>query len=174
LWDEVHKVPHQLLNATLDEICTKYVVLRRVLYSPYQWKNHIVTYYHCHRGGNKHRLHRKQSYIKPLESKDTRQDRKSRLCSCSFRVKKIEPIIDESIHEGQKVREAIIFVHIKHIGHEPSFDKDKLFMPIHPMVLTMLKKNLKKMTSTSMVALASICDEKKLKTKVGDFECVTY
>jgi hypothetical protein len=30
------------------------------------------------------------------------------------------------------------------------------------------------MTSTSMVALASICDEKKLKTKVGDFECVTY
>jgi hypothetical protein len=35
-WDEVHKVPHQLLNATLDEICTKYVVLRKVLHSPYR------------------------------------------------------------------------------------------------------------------------------------------
>jgi hypothetical protein len=29
-------------------------------------------------------------------------------------MKMIEPIIDESIDEGEKVREAIIYVHTKH------------------------------------------------------------
>jgi hypothetical protein len=174
LWDEVHKVPHQFLNATLDEICMKYVVLRRVFCSPYRIKSHVVTYYCCHRGGKKHCRHRKQSYVKPLESKDTRQDRKSKLYNCSFQVKTIEPIVDDNIEEGGNVREAIIFVHTKHTGHEPSSDKDKLFLPVHPVVLTMAKENLKKMISTSTVALASIRNEEKLKTRVGDLERVTY
>jgi hypothetical protein len=89
-------------------------------------------------------------------------------------MKTIEPIIDESIDEGGKVREAIIYVHTKYIGHEPSSDKDKLFLPMHPVVLTMAKENLKKMISTSTIALACIRDEKKLKARVGDLERVTY
>jgi hypothetical protein len=42
------------------------------------------------------------------------------------------------------------------------------------VVLTLAKKNLNKMISTSTVALASICDKEKLKARVGDLECVTY
>jgi hypothetical protein len=45
---------------------------------------------------------------------------------------------------------------------------------MHFVVLTMAKKNLKKMISISTVALASICDEEKLKARVGDLERVTY
>jgi hypothetical protein len=174
LWNEVHRVLHQLLNATLDEICIKYVVLQTVFYSLFWWKSHIVPYYRCDRGGNKHCHHRKQTDVKPLESKDTRQDRKSRLCNCSFQVKMIEPIIDKNIDEGGKVREAVIFVHTKHTGHEPNSDKEKLLLPVHPVVLTMAKENLKKMISTSMVALASICDEEKFKARVRDLEHVMY
>jgi hypothetical protein len=57
-------------------------------------------------------------------------------------------------------------VHKKYTSNEPSFDTDNLFLPVHPVVLTMAKKNLKKMISTSTMALAFICDEEKLKARV--------
>jgi hypothetical protein len=96
------------------------------------------------------------------------------LCNYSIWIKTIEPIINESIDEGGKVRKAIIFVHTKHTEHDPRSDKDKLFLPMHLVVLTMVKENLKKIISTSKVALASICDEEKFKARVGDLERVRY
>jgi hypothetical protein len=65
-------------------------------------------------------------------------------------------IIDESIDEGEKVKEAIIFVHTKHTWLEPSSDKDKLFLPMKTVISTMANENLKKMISTSIVVLASV------------------
>jgi hypothetical protein len=49
-------------SVTLDQICTKYMVLRKLRRS-YKCKGQILKYYHCHRSGNKKRHHRKTSFI---------------------------------------------------------------------------------------------------------------
>ena len=58
LWDEVHTNPHHLLDVTLDQIHTKYMVIRKLRRS-YECKDQIMKYYYCHRSGNK-----KHPYIK--------------------------------------------------------------------------------------------------------------
>jgi hypothetical protein len=75
----------------------------------------------------------------------------------------IEPIIDEDIDEGGEVREAIIFVHLKYTWHEPTSEKNKLFLSVHPVVLSVAKENLKKMIFHIYGGLVSICNEKNSK-----------
>ena len=56
---------------------------------------------------------------------------------------------------------ATISLHTKHSEHQPGTDIDKLFLPVHPIVVTLAMENLKRMLSTSTVALASKNEEKK-------------
>ena len=62
LWDEVYNISHHLLDVTLDKICTKYMVFRKLRRS-YKCKDQIVKYYHCHRNRNKKCPHKKTSFI---------------------------------------------------------------------------------------------------------------
>ena len=58
------------------------------------WKIKMVIYYYYHRGRNKERLHRKKSDVKPIDQRESRRDRTSRLCDCKFQIKVlVEPKI---------------------------------------------------------------------------------
>ena len=48
-WDEVVKVPLEKLQDTLNNICAKHIVIRRVK-SKRQTTSTLVTDYYCHRG----------------------------------------------------------------------------------------------------------------------------
>ena len=113
LWDEIHNISHHLLNVTLDQICIKYMVLRK-LRRTYKFKGQIVKYYHCHWSENKKRPHKKRSFSRPSQEKNANQDRKSKLYSCHFQMKTVEPIkhdnCDSDLHGGH----VIIFVHTVH------------------------------------------------------------
>jgi hypothetical protein len=173
LWNEVHTVSLDALDVTLDAVCAKHMVLRR-LRQTRRYENHIVKYYRCHRGGNKTRPHTKNSATRVVEDKNSRLDRKSRLCNCSFQLKTIEPIIDINgggISSGKK---ATIAIHSEHIGHILGSNEDLLFLPVHPLVCCMAQENLKRMISTSTIALASKRDEQKIKAMVTELERVTY
>ena len=52
LWDEVHNVPIEELDVTLDKLCESHLVLRRWVRT-YQGKSHVLKYYRCHRSGKK-------------------------------------------------------------------------------------------------------------------------
>jgi hypothetical protein len=117
--DEVIMVPLKDLSATLDALCTKHIVLRR-RYKCRVWKMKTVTYYRRHRSGSKKRSHRKRSDVKPIDQKDSRRNRTSRLCDCEFQIKIVE----------SKTREhVIIYIHDKHSGHNPRSDADLFFYP---------------------------------------------
>lgn len=83
MWYEVVKVPLEDLSATIDALCTKYIVLRR------HWrcrvgKTKTVTYSRCHRGHNKNRPYSRTVDVKPMDDKGSRRNKISRLCSCEF------------------------------------------------------------------------------------------
>ena len=173
LWDEVHNIFHHLLNVTLDQICIKYMVLRK-LRRNYKCKGQIVKYYHCHRSENKRHPHRKTSFSRPSQEKDANQDKKSRLCNCFFQIKTIEAIRHDNCDSDLHRRHVTIFVHTQHTGHVPGSEADIIFLPMHPMVMAMAKENLKMMISTSTVALASNREVNNIKAIVTELERVTY
>ena len=149
------------------------MVLRKLRRS-YKCKGQIVKYYHCHRSGNKRRRHRKTSFSRPSQEKDANQDRKFRFCSCSFQMKTVETIrhdnCDSDLHEGH----VTIFVHTQHTEHVPGSEADIIFLHVHPMVMAMVKENLKRMISTSTVVLSSNREANNIKANVTEFERVTY
>ena len=67
-----------------------------------------------------------------------------------------------------------ISVHTQHTGHVPGSEADIFFLPVHPLVMAMAKKNLKMMISTSTVALASNREANYIKGVVTELERVTY
>ncbi len=69
---------------------------------------------------------------------------------------------------------ATISLHTKHSGHQPGTDTDKLLLPVHPIVVSLAMENLKRMVSTSTVALASKNEERKIMSMVGGLERVTF
>ena len=98
----------------------------------------------------------------------------SRLCNCSFQIRTMEPRNKEKQIEGSCAGIATISLHIKHSGHEPGKDTDKLFLLVHPIVVSLAMENLKQMVSTSMVALALKNEERKIMSMVGRLERVTF
>jgi len=143
--DEVVMVPLEDLSATLDALCTKHIVLRR-RYKCRIWKTKPMIYYRCHRGGNKKHAYRKGDDLKPIDQKDFRRDKTSKLCDCEFQIKVVEP----------KTREhATIYIHSKHSGYNPGSDADLFFLPVHPYVIACVIENLKYMHSPRIVEVAS-------------------
>ena len=115
LWIEVHNIHHHLLDITLDQMCTKYIVLRK-LRRNYKYKDQIVKYYHCHRNGNKKHPHRKIYFIRPSK-KNINQDRKFRLCSYYFQIKTVETIRHDNCDFDLQLGYVIIFLYTQHTGH---------------------------------------------------------
>ena len=83
LWDEVHNVPIEELDVTLNKLCDSHLILQRWVCT-YQGKTHVVKYYRCHRG-RKRRTSSKPKVNRYMSS-ITQERRKmmSRLCNCSF------------------------------------------------------------------------------------------
>ena len=72
----------------------------------------------------------------------------------------MEPLNKGKQIEGSSAGMTTISLHTKHSGHQPGTDTDKLFLPVHPIVVSLAMENLKRMVSTSTVALASKNEEK--------------
>lgn len=78
-----------------------------------------------------------------------------RLCNYSFQIKTIERLNKKKQIKGPSIGINIISLHTKHSGHQPNTDTDKLFLPVHPILVTLSMENLKQMVFTFTVALAS-------------------
>jgi hypothetical protein len=157
----VHNIPIEELDVTLDKLCESHLVLRRWVRT-YQSKTHVVKYYCCHRGGRKKTSTKPK--VKSCTSSITQERREMmfRLCNCSFQIRTMEPLNKENQIEDSSVGMTTISLHTKHSGHQPGTDIDKLFLPVHRIVVTLAMENLKRMVSTSTVALAFKNEEKKL------------
>ena len=70
--------------------------------------------------------------------------------------------------------EAQIFIHSKHSGHNLGTEVDKMFLPVHLMVISFATENLKHMISTSTIALVFVREEMKMQAMVPDIEQTTY
>lgn len=172
VWDEVHSINPELLSHTLDQICEKYIVSRRVFVVK-TTRFHKITFFRCHRGG-KRRSNKKNTDKISLGS-ECRRERKSMKRGCQFLLKTKEPLdVDSSgIHAVSK-EDVTISVRVEHTGHHPGSDGDILFLPVHPLVISLAMDNLKRMVSTTTVALASVREEAKIKAMVDGVERVTY
>ena len=96
-------------------------------------------------------------------------------CQCEFRIKVVVPFGNKKCSTTlESCMEAQIFVHLKHIGHNPGTEVDKMFLPSHPMVISFATENLKHMISTSTVALVSVREEIKMQAMVPDIEQTIY
>jgi hypothetical protein len=171
-WDEVHNIPCELVNDKLDEICKTHIVVRRFSQSHFT-KRHKISYYQCHRGGKKRSRKRKKEG--DVSTPICRRERKSMKCECQFQIKVRVPLVDKkgSI-EFENSMEANIYVHSKHNGHHPGTEGDKMFLPVHPLIISFAMENLKHMISTSTVSLVSIREEKKMQAMVPENERTTY
>lgn len=173
-WDQILTIPHEDLVATLDALCLQHIVLRRRS-KCIMFKRHTVTFYRCHRGGNKNRAHRKKVDAQPLQDRNSRRERKSRLCNCCFQIKIVEPrAVQESKEELKDKAHVTIYVHTKHSGHQPSSDADSFFLPVHPYVISWAMENLKYMYSTAAVAAASERDQELFRQSVEELDRSTY
>jgi hypothetical protein len=124
------------LHVILVAICIRYIVLQRRLKTQ-EYKSHVITCYHCHRGGNKDRPHKKIGSEKPSNEKVSRRRKISRLYDCAFQLKIVESKIHEKGSGALKNKgEVTIFVHSKHNGHQPRSDADNLFLHVHLEVVS--------------------------------------
>jgi hypothetical protein len=153
------------LNASLDALCTKYIVLRR-RYKCRVWKTKTVTHYRFHHGGNKERHHRKWGDVKVMHQKESRRDMTSRLCDCEFQIKVVEPKISRC---SSNLVHATIYVHSKHSGHNPKSDADLFFYRFTPTSL----ENLKYMHSPRIVKAASKRTQDLFSESVTDLKRAT-
>jgi hypothetical protein len=174
MWDEVVKVPLENLSATIDALCTKYIVLRRRLKCRVG-KTKTVTYYRCHRGKNKNRPHRRTVDVKPMDDKGSRRNRTSRLCSCEFQMKVEEPNVSKCSNTLPHSKlQATIYVHSKHSGHTPGSDSDLFFLPVHPYVIAWVMENLKFMLSPRAIEATSVDAQERFSQSVPEVERATY
>ena len=135
------------------------------------WKTKTVTYFRCHRGGNKERSHRKGSDVKPIDRRKSRRDRNSRLCDCEFQIKVVEPKISRC---SSSLLHATLYIHSKHSGHNPGSDADFFFLPVHPLVIAWVMENLKYMHSPRIMEAASERAQDLFSERVTDLERVTH
>ena len=80
-----------------------------------------MTYYRCHRGGNKKRPHKKKSDVKLIGQKESRRDETFGLCDCELQIKVVKPKISRC---SSSLVHATIYIHSKHNGHNPGSDVD--------------------------------------------------
>lgn len=66
-----------------------------------------------------------------------------------------------------------IFVHTKHTQHQHGLETNKLFLPVHLIVMYVPLKNLRQMVSSSIVALASKNKETKIQKLVKGLELLS-
>jgi len=143
------------------------------VYYAYITKHHRVIYYRCHRGGKKRSRKRRKG--EDVSISTSRRERKSMKCDCEFQMKVMIPLEKEKCTKESNIsREAVIFVHTTHSGHHPGTEVDKMFLPVHPLVISFAVENLKHMISTSTVALASVREETKVQAMVEELERATY
>ena len=106
-WDEVVKVPLEKLQDTLNNICAKHTVVRRVK-SKRQTTSTLVTYYNCHRGGKQRNRREKE------EVNYTQRERESSKCDYESLLKTIVSSMNiKSCVEVAKQAIAEIHVHSK-------------------------------------------------------------
>ena len=86
----------------------------------------------------------------------------------------MEPLNKGKQIEGSSAEITIISLHTKHSGHQPGTDTNKLLLPVHPIVVSLAMENLKRMVSTSTVALASKNEEIKIMSMVEELKHVTF
>ena len=86
----------------------------------------------------------------------------------------MEPLNKGKQIEGSSARMTTILLHTKHSGHQSGMNTNKLFLPVHPIVVSLAMENLKRMMFASTVALASKNEEKKIMSIVGGLERVTF
>ena len=156
-WDEVVKVPLEKLQDTLNNICAKHIVVRRIR-SKRETTFTLVTYYYCHRGG-KQKIRRDKEKMN-----STRREKKSYKCDCEFLLKTMVPSMNtKSCIKITMQVTAEIHVHSKHSGHHPGSEGDKYFLPVHDLVLSFATENLKMIVSPSTVDVASLKKQRSLK-----------
>jgi len=96
-------------------------------------------------------------------------------CECEFQIKVMVPLGEGKCKtKSNMCTEAQIFVHSKHSEHHLGTENDKMFLPVHPLVISFATENLKRMISTSTVALVSNREEKKMQASIPEVERTTY
>lgn len=172
--DEVVKVSLEDLSATIDVLCTKYIILgSRLRYRV--GKTKTITYYRCHREHNKNRPHSRTVDVKPMDDKGSRWNRIPRLCSCEFQMKAEEPNVSRcsnTLHHSKL--QATIYLHNKHSGHIPGFDSDLFFLLVHPYVIAWVMENLKFMLSSRAIEATSVEAQKRFSQSILEVERATY
>ena len=86
----------------------------------------------------------------------------------------VEVITHDNSDRHLKLGDVTISVHTQYTGHIPGSEADIIFVFVHPLVMAMAKENLKRMNSTSTVALASNREANNIKGVVTELEIVTY
>lgn len=173
LWNEVVKISLEYLSASIDALCTKYLVLKRSL-KCHVGNTKIVIYYRCHCGQNKNRPHRRTIDVKSMYDKTFRRDRICRLCGCEFQMKVEETIVSKcsNILLHSKLQ-STIYVHSKHSGHTPGSNSDFFFLPVHPYVIAWVMENLKFMLSPRAIEATLIEAQERFSQSVPEVERAT-
>ena len=97
------------------------------------------------------------------------------MCGCSFQLVTVEVITHDNSDRHLQLGDVTISVHTQHTGHVPGSKADIIFfLLVHPLVLAMANENLKRMNSTSTVALASNREANNIKDIGTELERVTY
>ena len=109
--------------------------------------------------------------MKPIDQRESRRNRNSRLCDCEFQIKVMEPKISRC---SSSLVHATIYIHSKHSGHNPGSDADLFFLPIHPRVIAWVMENLKYMHSPRIVEAASERVQDLFSESMTDLERATY
>ena len=92
------------------------------------------------------------------------------MCGCEFLIKIIVSLSCGKTEDGETIPEATILVHNVHIGHDTRSNTDNYFLLVYPMVVKRAMEDLKRLVSTSVVALASLKDEDTLQEKTVPFQ----
>jgi len=94
---------------------------------------------------------------------------------CEFQMKvMVPPEKKKCAKESNMSTKAIIFLHTRHSRHHPGTEVNKMFLPVHPLVIFFAVENLKYMISTSTVALAFVREETKIQAIVEELKRATY
>ena len=140
------EVPMQELDNAIQKIILDYKVnlvkfkTWRVNSRPFKA---IVTLFRCHRGAVYRRGQRKSN----SQSVTIREQFVSKHCGCEFVLKVVEPYAEENDAslsldvEEIKGPQAKLYLR-NHTAHEPGYDADYFFLPIHPQVIYYCEKSL--------------------------------
>jgi len=78
-------------------------------------------------------------------------------CHCKFQIKVMVSLGKKKCSKkSNNSIDAIMFVHTKYNEYHLGIEVDKMFLPIHPLVISFVMENLKHMISISTITLMSI------------------